>query len=402
MAQEPGVGDARPSVRRLLTNRHRYGVYVLGAGLSNLGTWCQTLAGVLLVYRLTGSTLFVGLASVCQFAWPIVLGPWAGLLADRVERRRLLVVVQLAAAAVSGTLAALTLTGTVRIGHALAAIALLGVLQAFQAPAQVALVPLLASAQERELALSLSSSQFNVARALGPVLASGLVVVGGPGLPFLVNSASFLLYVGLIVATRPAPQPMPTMPPRLRDTLTAVTGHPALLPLFAIGFVTSGSTDVVTTLGPALSVQLTGGDDWTGWLVTAFGGGATVAAIWLVPLLRRVRRRLPWTICVEAVGFVVLALAPNPAAALTGAVLVGVGFLLSVNRSLYAVHTLVAPELVGRVSAVWLMAFLGGRACYALAAGAVAQGWGPRAVLLLVAVTVVAAAVGARFLPVRD
>jgi MFS family permease len=387
--------DERPSVWQVLTNRQRYGVFFVGAVLSNIGTWCQTLAAVLLVFRLTDSTLVVGLASVCQFVWPLLLGPWAGVVADRFDRRAVLTVVQLGAAVVSGTLGVLTVTGQVRLGHALVAIGLLGVAQAFQAPAQLALVPSLVTPEDRDIGLSLNSTQFNIARAVGPVVASGLIVLGGLGLPFLVNAASFVAFVVLVRLARPAAQLRPARRPRLRETVAAVRSHPALLPLFALGFVISGSTDAVTTLGPAISVRLTGTDGQTGWLVTAFGIGATVSAVWLVPRVRRFRRRLPWTIGLQGLGVLVLGLAPVPAVAYLGALLWGSGFLLSSNRCLTTVQTLVPPETLGRVTAVWLMAFLGGRAVYAPLTGALADAAGPRVALVAVACTVAVAAVGA-------
>lgn len=389
------MGPRKPLTWQVLTNEHRFGIYFVGAALSNMGNWCQNLAGILLVYRLSGSVFLVGLASVCQFVWPIVLGPWTGMVADRYDRRTVLIVTQIVAAVVSGVLGVLTFAGAVGVPLALAAIALLGILQSFQAPAQLALVPLLVSREHRELGLSLSSSQFNLARAIGPVIASGLILAGDLGAPFLFNSLTFLTYVVLLRRTAPMPQEMPREAPRLRHTVAAVLSERALLPLFAIGFVVSGSTDSVNTLGPAISMELTGTDAWTGWLITSFGAGALVSAFWLVPLVRRVRRRLPWTIGVQAVGALVLALAPAPWLAMAGCAVFGIGFILSANRALSAVHSLISPELIGRVTAVWLMGFLGGRACYALVSGAVANLTGPRVAALAVVGTILVAAVAA-------
>lgn len=395
---ESASEDRRPLTWRVLTNERRFGVYFIGAGLSNIGNWCQTLAGILLIHRLTESVLLVGLASVVQFVWPILLGPWVGLAADRFDRRRVLMVTQSIAAVVSGALAVLTFTGAVSVGTALLAIAFLGILQAFQAPAQIALVPLLVDKADLEIGLSLSSSQFNLARAVGPMVASGLILWGGIGAPFLFNSLSFLAYLLLLQLLRPAGQDLPATPPRIRETVTTVLGSPLLLPLFGIGFVVSGSTDVVNTLGPAMSISLTGTDEWTGWFITAFGAGALLSAFCLVGLIQNVRRRLPWTIGVQAVGAAMFALATTPVVALVGAGLFGVGFILSSNRALSLVQRSVPPELTGRITAVWLMAFLGGRAFYALGSGLVADLTDPRSAAVLAAVTLVVAAVGAVFL----
>lgn len=392
----------RPVMWQVMSNEHRFGLFFIGSGLSNIGTWCHNLASILLIYRLTGSTLMVGLVAVAQFSWPVILTAWVGAAADRFDRRAILTFTQVVSAVVSAGLAAATMTGIITVPQALVAIAALGVLQAFQAPAQLALVSLLVPKEQLELGLSLSSTQFNLARAIGPMLASGIIAVWDIGAAFAFNAVSYLAYVLLLRFLRPRTQSRPTRRVRLREVLVTIRRSPVMVPLLVLGFIVSGATDVVNTLGPALSEQIAGDDRWTGAFVSAFGLGAVVGAIWLTPRLLRFRRRLPWTIGLQAFGMTVLAFAPTLWLAITGAAVFGIGFITSANRLLAAVQSLASPDMLGRVTAVWLMAFLGGRAFYALLGGAVADAAGPRVAGALVAVSLVVAAAVSRLAGNRD
>lgn len=387
----------RPVMWQVLTNSNRFGIFFLGAALSNIGTWCQNLAAILLVYRLSGSTVVVSLVTVCQFAAPVVLAPWAGYVADRFDRRQVLICTQLAGSVISAGLAVATLTQHITVAGALGTIALLGVCQAFQSPAQLSFTPLMVPPEQRELGLSLSSSQFNIARAVGPVVANVIIVTWGIGEAFLFNTVSFFAYViTLIFFVRPFPQERLTTVPRLRDTIATVRDEPLIVPLLLTGVVISGSTDLVATLGPALSTQLTGDDGATGYFLSSFGAGAVVTAFLLVPWLRRFPRRLVWTIAAQGVGVLVMAASPALWLTMVGAAIMGGAFLASSNRAVSLVQELVPAQALGRVMAVWLVAFLGGRPLFALLSGLVTHVANARVAALVVAVVLAGAALGMR------
>ncbi|MET0928537.1 MAG: MFS transporter [Aeromicrobium sp.] len=383
----------RPVMWEVLTNSNRFGIFFVGAALSNIGTWCQNLAGILLVYRLSDSTLVVSFVTVCQFAAPVILAPWGGYAADRFDRRRVLICTQLAGSVLSACLAITTMTGHVTVVGVLFMISLLGVCQAFQSPAQLSFTPLMVPPEQRELGLSLSSSQFNIARAIGPVVANVVILKWGIGQAFLFNTFSFFAYViALTFFVRPFAQQRLTAVPKLRETIDTVRAEPLIVPLLLTGVVISGSTDIVSTLGPALSTSLTGDDGATGYFLSAFGTGAVVTAFFLVPWLRRFPRRLVWTIAAQSVGVLLMAVSPVLWLTMVGAAIMGGAFLASSNRAVSLVQSLVPPQSLGRVMAVWLVAFLGGRPVFALLSGLVTHVASARVAALIISLVLAASA----------
>jgi MFS family permease len=155
--------------------------YFAGNLLSNCGTWFQNLAQALLIYRLTGSTLLVGVVNFAQFVGTFALAPWSGMAADRFDRRRLMIVAQSFAVVVTAVLALLAAAGRASAPVVIGLALLLGITTAFSVPAMQALVPLLVPTHELAGAVALNSVTFNLARAIGPVV--GAVVVEGRGIP---------------------------------------------------------------------------------------------------------------------------------------------------------------------------------------------------------------------------
>ncbi|ALJ18853.1 MFS transporter [Microbacterium sp. No. 7] len=394
-------GRRRPLVWQVLTNPHRFGVFFLGSGLSNIGTWCQNIAAVLLMYELTASTFLVGMVTVSQFFAPFVLAPVAGAVVDRFDRRAVLTVAQIAATLASGFLAVITFTGSATVPLVLLAIGLLGVCQAFHSPAQLTIVPLITEPKEREIALSLNSTQFNLARAIGPVVASGLILLGGVPLAFAFNAVSYLFYATALQFVRPGPQPRPPGRPRVRDAFTAMRKAPVVVLLILSGTVISGSTDVIMTLSPAISMRLVGTTEAVGWFATAFGIGAVGTAFFLIPLLQRYRRRLVWLMAAQAAGTILFATAPSLWLSLLGALVCGGAFLAGSNRALSIVQTSVAPEVLGRVTSFWLMGFLGGRVLFAALEAGVASAWSASAAGAVIGAILLAAALAVRLLAPR-
>jgi MFS family permease len=391
----------RPVMVQVLTGPGRFGLFFLGAGLSNIGTWCQNLAAVILVYRLSESVFMVGLVSFAQYLAPLLLAPWTGSVADRFDRRAVIATTQLSGAVLSGALAVATLTDNVTVEVVLGAIFLLGITHAFQSPSQLSLAPLLVPAEQREFALSLNSTQFNVARVVGPVVANVLIVSFGIGEAFVFNTVSFLAYVLAVWFVRPLVPVSRAVRPRMRDTLSVVRATRVVVPLLVVGALISGTTDVMTTLSPVFSVHLVGDDTATGWFISAFGAGAVLTAFLVLPWIQRFRRRLFWIICVQALGLAVLAAAWTLPVALLGMALQGGAFLAGSNRALTIVQTSVPPADLGRVMALWMVAFVGGRPVFALLDGAVAELAGPRSAAALMAAMALVAAGVARWLAAR-
>lgn len=390
---EPAVVERPASALEVLRQRD-FGIYFVGNSLSSIGTWFQNLAAALLVFDLTGSTLLVGVVNFAQFVGAFLFAGVAGNAADRFDRRKLLIVTQLGAAAVSGALAVLAATGDVSAGIVIVAAALLGLSLAFMVPALLSLVPLLVPRRDLETAVSLNSITFNLARAIGPVLGAAVIAAFGYAPAFAVNAVSFLIFVIVLTRIEPRPQEIAVgARPRLRDSLRMVSRDPVLRALLLVVMAVSTTTDPVNTLTPEFAKEvLGGGDAVVGFLVGSFGAGATLTAVFLTPWIARRRNALVGAMLVEGGGMLLLAVAPNLAVALLALMISGGGFIAAITRSTTRIQSEVADAELGRVMALWSLAFIGTRPFAALLDGAVADAFGARVGAAVMALPVLVAA----------
>lgn len=370
----PGPAPAPLSAVGLLRTR-TFGIYFVGNSLSNIGTWFQNLAAAILVYRLTRSTFLVGVVNFAQLIGAFVLAPWAGSAADRFDRRRLLVVTQVLAAVVSAGLAIVTWRGAATAPVVIAAAALLGLSLAFMVPSLLALVPLLVHPRDLDTAISLNSITFNLARAIGPVLAAAVIATAGIAPAFAINAVSFSLFVVVLLVLRPRPQKRVVgARPKLRESARMVAGHPVLRTLLLVVMAVSVTTDPVNTLTPEFATEVLGREDTvTGYLVGAFGAGATVAAVTLTGWLRRRPRGLVEAMVTESLGMLAFAFAPTLPLAMAGMAVAGAGFIGAITRSTTRIQREVDDDQLGRVMALWSLAFVGSRPFAALLDGGIAE-----------------------------
>ncbi len=378
---------------RVLTDRS-FGTFFLGSSLSNVGTWFQNIAAGLLVYELTRSTLLVGAVNFAQFLGTVLLAPWAGAAADRFDRRRLLLVTQLAAAVVGAGLAGLTVADRVGPVVVVAAALLLGLALAFMVPALLALVPLLVDEADLEVAVSLNSVTFNLARAIGPVLGALVVDWAGYGVAFGLNAASFVAFALALLVVRPRAQPpRATTRPRLRESVALVRADGRWMALLVAVMAVSTSTDPVNTLAPELALDVFAGRELdVGLLVGAFGAGATLTAVLLSPWLRGRPHVLVVAMLVQGAGMLGAGLAPSLGLAMAGFAVSGAGFIAAITRATARLQAEVPDVQLGRVMALWSLAFVGTRPVAALLDGVVAELAGARAAAVVLALPVLLAA----------
>jgi MFS family permease len=367
--------------------------YMVGNTLSSIGTWFQNLAAAILIFRLTGSTLLVGVVNFAMFSGALILAPWAGSAADRFDRRRLLLVNQVAAAVIVGGMAAVVLAGRETTLIVMVASALLGLTFAFTVPALLALIPLLVPREDLEAAVALNSVTFNLARAVGPVLAALVVDQWGVGAAFAVNAVSFAVFAVVLRKVRPREQVRAQAGhSRLRDSIKAVREIPIAVPLLVSVVAVSLTSDPVNTLTPEFAVEAGGSDTMAGWLVGAFGLGATISSVTLAGWLRKRQRVLAAALAVEAAGMVVFALAPGMIIASLGMALAGAGFITALARATARIQLEVPEEMHGRVMALWSLAFIGTRPFGSLLDGALADAFGVRTAALVLAAPALLAA----------
>jgi MFS family permease len=332
--------------------------------VSNVGSWMQTVALGYVITARTHDPLWTGLLAAAAFLPMGLLAPVGGALADRLDRRRWLIVTTVAEACFAAVLAVLA-----AIGHAppvaLVGVAFLGgVAAAVGFPTYQAMLPDLVPRQDLLAAVSLSSAQFNLGRVIGPALAGVVLVVGSDAWAFAVNAASFgAVVVALVFVRLPVPNP-PTLPvePIVRRIVAgarvAAAEPGCRSAIFLIAVVALVGSPFIG-LVPAVAIDgLHRGAGATSALVTGQGIGAVTGALALAPLARAWgRRRLLVTALVAFPAAIVLyGLAPSLVTATLAIVVVG-AFYISVLTGLNTVVQLRAPEHArGRVLGLYMMA----------------------------------------------
>jgi MFS family permease len=365
-----------------------FGVYFVGNLCSNCGTWFQNIAQALLVYRLTHSTLLVGVANFAQFIGVLALAGVAGAAADRYDRRRLLLATQLAAFGCSVLLAVLAVAGHAGIAVVFGAALLIGFAQAFAMPAAQALVPALVARADLPAAVAMNTVTFTMARALGPVAA--VLVIGRYGIPaaFAVNTATYLVLIAalLFIRPRPAGAARPGRRPTLRESWRQVRADPVILSTLCVVAAIAVSGDPVNTLTPEFATTAYHhADTFAGVLIGAFGVGSVVAA------LRSGRagpRRAVWSMVAMGLATVAFGLSPTLWTGLLALAVCGYGFLAGQTSATVTLQTHIDDAERGRVMALWSVAWLGTRPFASLLDGALASLAGVRAAAALMAVPV--------------
>jgi MFS family permease len=311
-----------------------------------------------------------------QFAPTLLLAPWTGSAADRFDRRRLLLVTQPLAAALSATLALVAqldlATAALVIGFGLGQ----GIATAFSTPAQQALFVSLVRREDVSAAVALNSMTFNIARAVGPAAAGA--AVGGLGIAaaFAINAVSYVLFTGALVLVRPRRQERPESS-RLRASLHLLRREPrlaaALLVVLAVGF----ASDPINTLAPAFAHEFDRPDTSAGYIIGVFGAGAVTAAF-LVAGRAASRKRVAGTLALLGGGVIAFAVSPWLPLALGLLFLGGLGYLASNTAATSFLQLGVAENQRGRIMALWSIAFLGLRPVASLIDGSIASAAGVR------------------------
>lgn len=388
--------SAQPQPRttlQLLTDR-TFGPWFVGLLTSNAGNWLFNVTAAVVVFRLSGSALQVGLVSVAQFVPLVVLGPFAGAWLDRFDRRRILLGSQLmSASAATGLALAALVVGVDAFPGAWPVLLCafgIGLGQAVAAPALNALVPALVPDADLESGVALTSLTFNVGRALGPAVSGLLLTVSGPEVAFVANAGSFLVLIAALLVIRTRPRPRPEAGDRsVRAGLRYLrSDRPALLLLLGVAAV-GASADPAITLSPPMSAEFAGGDPLTAAFVSAFGIAAAPTSLMAG---RLTRASGGWRIAaagglITASGLATVALSPAAWVAVLGFGLTGSGFVLGVTGFTTLLQRRVPEELRGRVFALWSVAFLGNRPLVAAIDGAASDAFGPRWAMLF-AITV--------------
>ena len=373
--------------------------YFAGQAVSLAGTWMQSVAQGWLVLTLTGSGAALGLVVALQTLPVLLLGPYAGVVIDRVDKRRLIIAVQAVMATLAMVLGLLTVTGAVKLWMVFVLAGVLGLATTFDNPARQAFVSEMVDSHDLRNAVTLNSVLVNAARAVGPAVAGILIATVGTGICFLANAASYLAAIAAFATMDAAglhpSKPSARRPGQLRAGLSYVRHSPALaVPLFMMGVVGMLAYEFQVVLPVVARTTFHGGAPAYGLLTAAMGLGAVVGGL---AVAGRGRTGLgPLVRAAAAFGLVILLAAAAPSlgwemAALTLVGAASVQFLSLGNATL---QLSAAPEMRGRVMALWSVAFLGSTPIGGPIAGAVADTFGGRAGLVLGGVACLVAAAG--------
>jgi MFS family permease len=341
-----------------------YRRYIAGQSVSLIGTWMQMAAQSWLVLSLTGSATTLGVIVALQTLPVLLLGPYGGVVADRIDKRRLMVLLQIAMGVQALILGLLTITHSVRLWEIGALAALLGLNNAFENPARQSFMLELVGSESLRNAVTLNSVLVNVARVIGPAVAGVLIATVGEGPCFLLNAASFAAVVTSLVrldraAINPSP-PSGREPGQLRDGLRYVRRTPELgVPLAMMALAGALAYEFQVTLPVMAREGLHVGATGFGFMTSAMGVGAVIGGLFVA---NKGRTGLPTLVlAASAFGVVLLlaSIAPNLPTELVALALAGgasISFMATANSTL---QLSAAPSMRGRVMALWFVAFQG-------------------------------------------
>jgi MFS family permease len=361
----------------------------LGACTSSIGTWMQSVAQSWLVLSLTNSPFFLGLDQFMA-QLPIMLFTLiGGVVADRRDRRRMLLGSQYMQMGAAFALAALVYFDVVRIWQILGLSFIIGLAQAFGGPAYQSLIPSLVDKKDLPNAIALNSIQFNLARVVGPLLAAAALASFGMVSCFTLNGLSFLAVIVALWSLRVTHTPMPTSDAvlaQLRGGLSFVRHQRSLFALTALAFATTFLGMPVLTLLPVIAKDVfhAGVEGYSRMMVFAAAGA--VAGALVIAWLGRFRRMGLLALVMQMVlGVLIAGFAQSRILWVSEAILVLIGIAqMSVLSTVTSLVQLVAPnEMRGRVMSIFMVAFRGGMPLGSLAAGYFANVWSTPTVLLV-------------------
>jgi len=377
-----------------------YRLYFAGQLISTTGTWMQSIAQAWLVLQITGSGVALGVTVALQFTPVLLVGAWGGLVADRVDKRRLLVGTQAAAGVLALVLAAVTVLGVVQLWMIFVLALGLGAVNAVDNPARRAFVVEMVGIEHVSNAVSLSSAMFMAARVIGPAIA-GLVIAGlGVSWCFFANGVSYSAAVLAFVAMREneffAVEPVPKRKGQLRQGLRYAWSTPALRLVLVLTAVIGTLAFNFQVVLPLLAKEtFNGGAETLGVLYAFMSIGSVIGALVSAHEAQATRRFVLGAALAFGAALVVAAFAPTLGLELLVLVPVGAAGIAFTAMSNGVLQTECAPEMRGRVAALFTVAFLGSTPIGGPIIGWVSQQLGPRAGLWVGGVATLAVTVAA-------
>jgi MFS family permease len=374
-----------------------YRLFFFGQLVSVSGTWMQQLAQDWLVLRLTNRALPVGITTALQFAPVLVFGIWGGLIADRLDKRRLLLATQGAMGALALALGVLTATGAVRLWMIYLLALLLGCATSFDMPARQSFVTEMVGPEDLPNAVGLNSAVFNVGRIIGPAVAGVLIGVVGIAPAFIVNAISYLAVMAGLWRMDPRHlfrgAPVERSRGQVRDGFRYVLATPMLRwTILLMGVVATLGLNFRVALPLLARFTYHGGPSLYGVLASVMAAGSVAGALTAASRGKPSQRLLLWSIVGFGVSSLVMAFLLSPV--LAAIVLLPIGFfsIAWISTANTTVQLGSAPEMRGRVMSIYGLLLLGSTPIGAIIIGWLSERYGPRSSVLLAGLSSLVAA----------
>jgi len=389
---------------------HDFRLLWFGAFTSTTGTWMQQVAESWVVLALTGSAFYLGLTAFLGQLPIILFSLVGGVIADRVDRRKLLLGSQFVQMSTAFILTLLLYFEWIQIWHFLVLVFVVGTAQAFGGPAYHSLVPTLVKKEDVPNAIALNSIQFNLARVFGPLLAGAALALVGPALCFGLNGLSFvavIVSIGLIRTTFKPQQTDESVLQGMKDGLMFVRSRKSLWQLSLLGFISTFCGIPMATLLPiyAKDIFQTGATGLS-TMMTVSGIGSVLGAL-LYASLKNIKSRGRLTLYLQlglASMIAMFSLSRSLWLSYLALFLAGLCLLMLFTSITSLVQLTLTEEMRGRVTSIYMLALRGGMPLGSLSAGVLASQFSPSAALLLLSALLGLSALG--FLlsgsPVKD
>ncbi len=379
-----------PTIARALGHRN-YRLFFSGQIVSLTGSWITRIATSWLVYRLTGSPLLLGLVGFAGQIPTLVMAPFTGVLVDRWNRHRILVITQTLSMLQSLALAVLALAHVITVTEILALQLAQGMINAFDTPARQAfVVQMVDDRNDLPNAIALNSTMVNASRIVGPAIGGVLIAAFGEGWCFLVDAVSYFAVIVSLIAMRVSRE----RPPRanthlleeLRDGFRYVSGSAPMRGVLLLLALVSTMGMPYMVLMPAVAAKiLHGGPHTLGFLMTAAGVGALCGALYLASRTSVIGLGSAIAVAASTFGAGIVAFSLSRALWLSLLLLpvAGAGMMVTMASTNTLLQTLVEERMRGRVMAFYAMSFQGTAPIGSLIAGFVAERIGVPATLML-------------------
>lgn len=341
-----------------------YRLWFIGQGISLSGTWMQTVAQGLLVLHLTGSGTALGLVTALQALPVLLLGPWGGVLVDRFPKRALLYATQAIAGTLAMVIGIVVATGAVRMWMVYLVSLALGLVKVVDNPVRQTFVLEMVGQRELVNAVSLNSTEINLARVIGPTIAGVLIATVGLAACFIIDALSYLAVIAMLAMMRTSelhPTPLaPRAAGQLREGFRYVRSSPPILMTLLMMAVIGTFTYEFSVSLPLFAQQTFGGGASAYAAMTAaMGAGAVAGGLYTASRPSNAGPLLARAAALFGVAVLLTAVAPTLPLAIVALLVVGffsIGFTALGNATLQLES---APEMRGRVMALWSVAFLG-------------------------------------------